>query len=80
MGGGLNHFTPYVPVSNPTGRADARDLTTELAALGYTVAKTRAAMLAAPNDKKFIGLYSKKSHLEYDLDRIAQVRRVRVMA
>jgi len=73
MGGGLNHFTPYVPVSNPAGRADARDLTSELSSLGYTVAKTRADMLAAPNDKKFIGLYSKKSHLEYDLDRIAQV-------
>jgi alkaline phosphatase len=28
-------------------------------------------MLAAPNDKKFIGLFSKTSHLDYDLDRIA---------
>ncbi len=72
MGGGLNHFTPYVAVSNSKGRADNRDLTAELASLNYTVAKTKAEMLAAPNDKKFIGLYSKTSHLEYDLDRIAQ--------
>ena len=72
MGGGLNHFTPYVAVTNPKGRADARDLTAEFAATGYTVAKTKADMLAASNAKKFIGLYSAKSHLEYDLDRIAQ--------
>jgi alkaline phosphatase len=72
MGGGLNHFTPY-SASNTKGRADGRDLTTELAGLNYTFATTKAAMLAAPNDKKFLGLYSKTSHLEYDLDRIAQV-------
>lgn len=72
MGGGLNHFTPY-SASNTKGRADNRDLTAELAGLNYTVAKTKAEMLAAPLDKKFIGLYSKTSHLEYDLDRIAQV-------
>ncbi len=73
MGGGLNHFTPFVAGTNAKGRADARDLTAELAALGYTVAKTKTEMAAAPNDKKFIGLYSKTSHLEYDLDRLNQV-------
>lgn len=72
MGGGLNHFTPY-STSNTKGRADGRDLTAELAALGYTVAKTKADMLAAPNNAKMIGLFSKTSHLEYDLDRLAQV-------
>jgi alkaline phosphatase len=72
MGGGLNHFTPYSKTSNPTGRADGRDLTTELNVLGYTVATTKAQMAAAPNKNKFIGLYSKTSHLEYDLDRLAQ--------
>lgn len=72
MGGGLNHFTPFAAGTNTTGRADGRNLTTELATLGYTVGKTRADMLAAPLDKKFIGLYSSKSHLEYDLDRIGQ--------
>jgi alkaline phosphatase len=70
MGGGLNHFTPY-SATNLKGRADKRDLTAELAAVGYTVGKTKADMLAAPNDKKFIGLFTKTSHLDYDLDRIA---------
>jgi alkaline phosphatase len=73
MGGGLNHFTPYNSASNAKGRADGRDLTAELAALGYTVGKTKADMLAAPADKKFIGLFSKTSHMDYDLDRLAQV-------
>ena len=72
MGGGLNHFTPFVAVTNKTGRADKRDLTAELVAQGYTFGQTRADMLAAPLNKKFIGLYSKTSHLEYDLDRLAQ--------
>ena len=71
MGGGRNHFTPYNAATNPKGRADGRDLLAELAARGYTVAATRADMAAAPNNKKFIGLYSSKSHLEYELDRTA---------
>ncbi|MDC8760650.1 alkaline phosphatase [Janthinobacterium fluminis] len=71
MGGGRNHFTPYVAVTNKAGRADGRNLLTELAAKGYTVAATKAEMVAAPNNKKFIGLYSSKSHLEYELDRTA---------
>jgi alkaline phosphatase len=72
MGGGLNHFTPYAKTTNPKGRVDGRDLTTELNNLGYTVATTKTQMAAAPNKYKFIGLYSKTSHLEYDLDRLAQ--------
>ncbi len=71
MGGGRNHFTPYNATTNPKGRADGRDLLAELAAKGYTVAATKADMAAAPNNKKFIGLYSSKSHLEYELDRTA---------
>jgi alkaline phosphatase len=71
MGGGRNHFTPYDAAANPRGRADGRNLLTELAAKGYTVAATKADMAAAPNNKKFIGLYSSKSHLEYELDRTA---------
>ena len=70
MGGGRNHFTPY-SASNTGGRADGRDLLAELAAKGYTVAATRADMQAAPAGKKFIGLYSSKSHLQYELDRSA---------
>lgn len=71
MGGGRNHFTPYDATTNKNGRADGRDLLVEFAANGYTVAKTKADMIAAPNNKKFIGLYSSKSHLEYELDRTA---------
>ncbi len=71
MGGGRNHFTPYNVTSNKAGRVDARNLLTELAAKGYTVAASKSDMAAAPLTKKFIGLYSSKSHLEYELDRTA---------
>lgn len=71
MGGGRNHFTPHDASTNPRGRADGRNLLTELAAKGYTVAATKADMAAAPNNKKFIGLFSSRSHLEYELDRTA---------
>ena len=40
MGGGRNHFTPY-SATNKFGRVDGRNLLTELAAKGYTVAPTR---------------------------------------
>ncbi|HWW68871.1 MAG TPA: alkaline phosphatase [Duganella sp.] len=69
MGGGRNHFTPF-GAGNTGGRADGRNLLTELAAKGYTVAANKAEMNAA-SGKKFIGLYSTKSHLEYELDRTA---------
>jgi alkaline phosphatase len=71
MGGGRNHFTPFDGVTNKSGRADGRNLLAELAAKGYTVAASKAEMSAAPSGKKFIGLYSSKSHLEYELDRSA---------
>jgi alkaline phosphatase len=71
MGGGRNHFTPYDAATNTKGRFDNRNLLTELAAKGYTVAANKSDMAAAPNNKKFIGLYSSKSHLEYELDRTA---------
>ncbi len=71
MGGGRNQFTPYDASSNKAGRVDARNLLTELVAKGYTVAATKTEMAAAPTNKKFIGLYSSKSHLEYELDRSA---------
>jgi alkaline phosphatase len=41
MGGGRNHFTPYDAATNKTGRADGRNLLTELAAKGYTVAASK---------------------------------------
>ncbi|MTV36484.1 alkaline phosphatase [Duganella radicis] len=71
MGGGRNHFTPYDATSNKTGRADGRNLLAELAAKGYVVAANKTEMSAAAAGKKFIGLYSSKSHLEYELDRTA---------
>ena len=71
MGGGRNHFTPFDAAANPRGRADGRNLLTELASAGYTVAANKSDMAAAPINKKFIGLYSKTSHLEYELDRSA---------
>lgn len=72
MGGGRNHFTPFNAASNSKGRIDGRNLLSELSAKGYAVAATRAEMLAAPSTGgKFIGLFSSKSHLEYELDRSA---------
>ena len=71
MGGGRNHYTPFDAASNKAGRADGRNLLSELAAKGYTVAANKTEMQAAPNNKKFIGLFSSKSHLEYELDRTA---------
>lgn len=71
MGGGRNHFTPFDSTSNKAGRADGRNLLSELAAKGYTVVASKSEMAAAPLNKKFIGLYSSKSHLEYELDRSA---------
>lgn len=68
MGGGLNQFKPYNATTNPKGRADGRDLLAEL--VGYTVATTKAQMNAAPNTGKFIGLYSSKGQMEYELDRV----------
>lgn len=71
MGGGLNQFKPYDATTNPKGRADGRNLLTEL--VGYTVATTKADMVAAPNNGKFIGLYSSSGQMEYELDRAAQI-------
>ena len=69
MGGGRNHFTPFDAAKNIKGRIDKRNLLNELKAKNYTVGETKADMLAAPLNKKYIGLYSATSHLEYDLDR-----------
>ena len=68
MGGGRNQFKPWDATTNPKGRADGRDLLAEL--VGYTVATTRDEMNAAPDTGKFIGLYSSKGQMEYELDRV----------
>lgn len=71
MGGGANHWTPYNSTSNKGGRADGRDLTAELTAQGYRYVTTRSD-LAKVESGKLIGLFSAKSHLDYELDRIAK--------
>jgi alkaline phosphatase len=75
MGGGRNHFTPHNATTNPKGRPDARDLTAELAAKGYTVAANKTQMAAA-TVAPFIGLYSTTSHMAYELDRVQAVAAV----
>lgn len=80
MGGGRNHFTPFDAVRNPKGRADGRDMLAEFAAKGYTVAATSEQMQAAPVGRKFVGLYSDSSHLDYDIERRAQQPALSAMA
>ena len=70
MGGGANHWTPY-SASNKGGRADGRDLTAELSAQGYQYVTTQSD-LAKIESGKVLGLFSAKSHLDYELDRIAK--------
>jgi alkaline phosphatase len=64
MGGGRPHFTPYDAKLNPKGRADGRDLLAELKDRGYFVAATRADMMSALPNRKFVGIYN-DSHLDY---------------
>lgn len=69
MGGGRNHFTPRDAATNPKGRPDGRDLMAEFAAAGYTVAGTRADMMSARPGRKFVGIFSATSHLDYSYQR-----------
>ena len=71
MGGGANHWTPYDDISNKKGRADGRDLTAELTALGYRYVTTKDE-LANVDSGKVLGLFSASSHLDYELDRVAK--------
>lgn len=71
MGGGANHWTPYNSTSNKGGRADGRDLTAELTAQGYHYVTTKEE-LSGVNSGKVLGLFSAKSHLDYELDRVAK--------
>jgi len=64
MGGGRPHFTPYDAKTNPKGRADGRNLLAEFEARGYFLAATRADMMSALPNRKFIGIYG-DSHLDY---------------
>ena len=69
MGGGRNLFTPYDAKRNTAGRADGRDLMAQFAAKGYTVASNAGEMQAAPAGRKFIGIYSDSSHLDFEIER-----------
>jgi alkaline phosphatase len=64
MGGGRPYFTPFDARANPHGRADGRDLLAEFKARGYFVAATRADMMSALPNRKFVGIYA-DSHLDY---------------
>ncbi|MFM5422782.1 alkaline phosphatase [Aeromonas veronii] len=70
MGGGANHWTPY-SASNKGGRNDNRDLTAEMKAQGYSYVSTQSE-LAKVTSGKVLGLFSSKSHLDYELDRVAK--------
>ncbi|MFM5591647.1 alkaline phosphatase [Aeromonas veronii] len=70
MGGGANHWTPY-SASNKGGRNDNRDLTAEMKAQGYSYVTTQSE-LAKVTSGKVLGLFSSKSHLDYELDRVAK--------
>ncbi|MEN3759718.1 alkaline phosphatase [Aeromonas veronii] len=70
MGGGANHWTPY-SASNKGGRNDNRDLTAEMKAQGYSYVTTQSD-LAKVTSGKVLGLFSSKSHLDYELDRVAK--------
>ncbi|MFC3914746.1 alkaline phosphatase [Pseudaeromonas sharmana] len=73
MGGGANYWTPYDKDNNKRGRADGRDLMAELKAQGYATATTKSELAAVDpaSSSRLIALFSKTSHLDYDLDRQA---------
>lgn len=70
MGGGANHWTPY-SASNKGGRNDNRDLTAEMKAQGYSYVTTQSELTKVTSGK-VLGLFSSKSHLDYELDRVAK--------
>jgi alkaline phosphatase len=65
MGGSQEHW-------DASKFQDGRNLFTELVASGYSVAKTKGEFDAidAATTTKFIGVFSAKSHLDYELDRV----------
>ena len=67
FGGSQAHWLPQASPST-----DTRDLFAELTANGYTVAKTKADFdaIVPSSTTKTIGIFSVKSHLQYELDRV----------
>ncbi|WP_085317375.1 alkaline phosphatase [Derxia lacustris] len=73
LGGGWQHFLPKGDAKGSV-RTDARDLTAELKAKGYTVVNDLTALNAAPtaSGTRLVGLFT-KGHMNFDLDRDATV-------
>jgi alkaline phosphatase len=72
LGGGANEWTPYNATTNNRGRADGRDLISELGAMGYATVrnKTDLAAVNPANSSKLFGVFSSRSHLDYEYDRV----------
>ena len=72
LGGGANEWTPYNATTNNRGRADGRNLISELTAQGYTAAltKTELAAVNPASVSKLFGVFSSRSHLDYEFDRV----------
>ncbi|NQD38598.1 alkaline phosphatase [Permianibacter sp. IMCC34836] len=75
MGGGANEWTPFNATTNNKGRADGRDLVAELGALGYTTVRsnTELAAVTPTAGSKLFGVFSSRSHLDYEFDRASNV-------
>ncbi|AKU96553.1 Alkaline phosphatase [Labilithrix luteola] len=70
LGGGANHWTPFNASTNGSGRPDGRDLTAEMQSKGYSYVTNGPGLRGLPaSTTKLLGLFSKTSHLNYELDR-----------
>lgn len=68
LGGGWRNFLAKGDALG-SSRSDARDLTAEMKAKGYTYVTTQSALNAAPaSTTKLLGLFN-ASHMNFDLDR-----------
>ncbi|MBC7514447.1 MAG: alkaline phosphatase [Herminiimonas sp.] len=69
LGGGTANFLPKGATAG-SSRSDARDLTAEMRAKGYTYVTDRAGLdgVAAGTVNKLLGLFT-SSHMNFDLDR-----------
>lgn len=74
LGGGRDHFTPYVAATATTKasgkRTDGRDLTAEMTKAGYTYVKDATGFrnVDPKTTQRLLGLFT-GSHMSYDLDR-----------
>ncbi|AKU93201.1 alkaline phosphatase [Vulgatibacter incomptus] len=69
LGGGANHWVA-ADAANPTGRPDGRNLVGEMQAAGYSYVNNGAGLRGLPaSTTKLLGLFSKTSHMSYEIDR-----------